>query len=311
MCENLTDMTVVLDRSGSMQQCKADAEVGLNAFVRQQAAQPGQAIFSLVQFDNVYEYVHRGVNLKKEIPICSIVPRHGTALLDAVGRALIETNERLRNIPENNRPDLVTFLIITDGEENSSQKFTKDRVKEMIEYQHTAYKWEFNFLGANQDAFAEAGGIGIDSSSSMDFRVGNISIAFAAASSCLSRMRHMSASKTMVCSSYSDEERELAGLTSLKRRIRLRGINGDAEGKVWESNNVLRAGRLANLEVILEDTSVSRRHAEIRRTSKGLRLRDLGSTNGTFLNGTRLGPGEWPIHHNDILRCGNVTLIVA
>ncbi|MCI0685544.1 MAG: HD domain-containing protein [Gemmataceae bacterium] len=96
----------------------------------------------------------------------------------------------------------------------------------------------------------------------------------------------------------------------MKRRIRLRGINGDVEGKIWESDNLLRTGRLNTLEVVLDDTSVSRRHAEVRGSANGWRVRDLGSTNGTFLNGTRLGPGEWPVRVHDILRCGNVTLVV-
>ncbi len=96
----------------------------------------------------------------------------------------------------------------------------------------------------------------------------------------------------------------------MKRRIRLRGINGEIEGKVWESENLLRAGRLNTLEIVLDDTSVSRRHAEIRSSAQGWRVRDLGSTNGTFLNGQRLGPGEWPVRIHDIVRCGNVTLVV-
>ena len=78
----------------------------------------------------------------------------------------------------------------------------------------------------------------------------------------------------------------------VKRRIRLRGVNGDIEGKIWESDSVLRAGRLESLEIVLDDTSVSRRHAEIRSSDQGWQLRDLASTNGTFLNGIRLGSGE-------------------
>jgi putative nucleotidyltransferase with HDIG domain len=79
---------------------------------------------------------------------------------------------------------------------------------------------------------------------------------------------------------------------------------------IWESDTLLRAGRLASLEVVLDDSSVSRRHAEVRATSVGWRLRDLGSTNGTYLNGTRLTTGEWPLRAHDIIRCGNVQLVV-
>lgn len=96
----------------------------------------------------------------------------------------------------------------------------------------------------------------------------------------------------------------------MTQRIRLRGITGDIEGKVWEADSILRAGRLANLEIVLDDSSVSRRHAELRSTPHGWRLRDLNSTNGTFLNGARLGAGEWPVQPRDIIRCGNVTLVV-
>jgi putative nucleotidyltransferase with HDIG domain len=96
----------------------------------------------------------------------------------------------------------------------------------------------------------------------------------------------------------------------VKRHIRLRGINGQVEGRIWESAELLRAGRLETLEIVLDDGSVSRRHAEIRATPHGWRLRDLQSTNGTFLNGHRLGAGEWPLRAHDIIRCGNVTLVV-
>jgi putative nucleotidyltransferase with HDIG domain len=96
----------------------------------------------------------------------------------------------------------------------------------------------------------------------------------------------------------------------VKRTIRLRGLNGAVKGQAWESVELLRVGRLDPLEVVLDDNSVSRYHAEIRMTDRGWRLRDLGSTNGTRLNGVRLGTGQWPLRVRDLLQFGEVAVVV-
>ena len=115
---------------------------------------------TLVQFDTEYEFLHRGVPVQ-QVPPYRLVPRGMTALLDAVGRAINETGERLAKMDETDRPGLVVFVVMTDGEENSSKEFSKDQVKQMITHQQEKYGWHFTFLGANQDAFAEAGALGI------------------------------------------------------------------------------------------------------------------------------------------------------
>ena len=59
MKSDLTDITLVIDRSGSMEEIRTDAEGGVNTFIREQAQQPGDALLTLVQFDTEYEFVHR------------------------------------------------------------------------------------------------------------------------------------------------------------------------------------------------------------------------------------------------------------
>lgn len=96
----------------------------------------------------------------------------------------------------------------------------------------------------------------------------------------------------------------------MKRTIRLRGLNGAVKGRAWEATELLRVGRLDPLEIVLDDSSVSRYHAELRVTDRGWRVRDLGSTNGTRLNGVRLGNGQWPLRPRDLLQFGEVAVVV-
>jgi HD-GYP domain-containing protein (c-di-GMP phosphodiesterase class II)/pSer/pThr/pTyr-binding forkhead associated (FHA) protein len=96
----------------------------------------------------------------------------------------------------------------------------------------------------------------------------------------------------------------------VKGSIRLRMIDADNAEKVWESATRLRIGRQDCLEIVLDEGSVSRQHAEIYATSHGWRVRDLRSTNGTTLNGKRLGVADWPLTVHDIVKCGNVTFVV-
>ena len=70
-----------------------------------------------------------------------------------------------------------------------------------------------------------------------------------------------------------------------QRRIRLRGVGPQIEGKYWESESLLRIGRYEHLEIVLNDASISRRHGELAASDQGWIVRDLGSTNGTYVNG--------------------------
>lgn len=190
-----------------MQSCRTDAEGGLNSFIDKQKGEPGACLFSLVQFDTEYEFLYKGTPIK-DVLACALVPRGMTALLDAVGRAIVETGERLKIMDESQRPGLVVFVIITDGQENSSKEFTKAKIGEMIRHQTDVYKWQFTFLGANVDAFAEAGGIGIAAACTAGYKAEKTSGAFAAAHSNVARMRTARSSGQQVQNKYTPEERK-------------------------------------------------------------------------------------------------------
>jgi HD-GYP domain-containing protein (c-di-GMP phosphodiesterase class II)/pSer/pThr/pTyr-binding forkhead associated (FHA) protein len=83
------------------------------------------------------------------------------------------------------------------------------------------------------------------------------------------------------------------------------------EGKFWESDNLLRVGRLENMEIVLNDSSVSRRHAEVAASEQGWVVRDLGSTNGTYLNGVRVGRADRKLRQRDVVQFGNLVMVVA
>lgn len=207
MRADLTDIVVVLDRSGSMRSCQEDAEGGLNTFIDEQRKQAGETLFTLVQFDTEYEFVHRGVPIQ-HVGQCRLVPRGMTALLDAVGRAIVETGERLAAMPEAARPGLVVFVILTDGQENSSKEYSRAQIKDLIEHQQNVYKWQFTFLGANQDAFAEAGGLGIRAAGVANWKLANAKDVFHAVSANVGRMRKAASAGDEVYGVFSFEERE-------------------------------------------------------------------------------------------------------
>jgi hypothetical protein len=145
---------------------------GIRGFVAGQrvavAATEHRGTLSLYQFDTIHDAVHQFVPLES-VPPYELAPRNGTALLDAVGFAVTGEGEKLAAMPEGSRPGKVVVLIATDGHENSSREWTRSRVKALITQQREAYGWEFSFIGANQDAFAEAGGIGIATASAATY----------------------------------------------------------------------------------------------------------------------------------------------
>src|SRR5688500_13147998 len=166
-----TDVTVILDRSGSMEAIASDVIGGFNQFLTDQQRQPGDCRLTLVQFDDQYEvvYLARPIGDASRLTKNTFEPRGSTALLDAIGCTIDTTGTRLAALPEAERPHRVLVVIITDGEENASVDYTRERVFDMISSQQAVYGWSFLFLAANQDAIAAAATVGIGAQQSMNF----------------------------------------------------------------------------------------------------------------------------------------------
>jgi len=205
--KDATHIAVLLDRSGSMGDIKDDAIGGFNCFLKEQKAAGANATLTLVQFDTEStDVVHESMPIL-EVPDLNhqtFQPRGGTPLLDALGQTIDSTGRALAAIPEASRPNKVVFVVITDGQENSSHQHTKASVKERIDHQSSRYNWQFVFLGANQDAFDEAGAVGIAMGNAANFAPARMQAAFAAtAANVASYRRSGNAAKL----AYSDDQR--------------------------------------------------------------------------------------------------------
>ena len=171
MRKNLTEIVFILDRSGSMSGLEADTIGGYNSLIEKQKSEEGEAYVSTVLFDDEQQVIHDRVDLKKVQPLTreEYFVRGCTALLDAVGGAIHHIGNVHKYAREEDRPEKTLFIITTDGMENSSRRYTYEKVRQMIERQKEKYGWEFLFLGANIDAIAEAKRFGIDADRAVNY----------------------------------------------------------------------------------------------------------------------------------------------
>lgn len=163
MKKGLTEIVFILDRSGSMSGLEADTIGGFNSLIKKQRKEPGEAIVSTVLFDDTCDVIHDRVPMEKVAKLTedTYFVRGCTALLDAVGGAIHHIGNIHKYARDEDRPEKTLFIITTDGMENASRRYTYKKVKKMVERQKEKYGWEFLFLGANMDAIAAAGNIGI------------------------------------------------------------------------------------------------------------------------------------------------------
>ena len=163
MNNNLTELVFILDRSGSMAGLESDTIGGFNAMLEKQKKEEGEALLSAVLFSNESTVLYDRADINKIEPMTERQYFVGgcTALLDAMGDAVHHIGNVHKYAREEDRPHKTVFVVITDGMENASRRYTYDEVRRMVERQREEHGWEFLFLGANMDAISAARRFGI------------------------------------------------------------------------------------------------------------------------------------------------------
>lgn len=167
MNPSLTELILIVDRSGSMSYLQLETIDTINNVVRSQAEEAGEILdLTVALFDTTVEIMHDGVRIKdakkKVLSTKNYRPDGCTALHDAVATVIDHVGQRLADRAEADRPSAVVVAILTDGCENASQYHNLADVAIRIKQQQKMFNWQFMFLGANQDAWATGESIGLD-----------------------------------------------------------------------------------------------------------------------------------------------------
>lgn len=207
-----TKIVLTVDRSGSMKSIKNDAEGGLNSFIEEQKKEGENANISLYQFDDQFEEVYRNKPIN-EAQNFELHPRNMTALYDAIGRTINNTGEELKNLPEEEKPNKVIVVIVTDGMENASQEFSAKDIKEMMDHQKEKYSWQFIFICSHEDQIKDAEtnlGFSKGNVMSMGSSGNSVRAAYSNLNQYMSRTRSMSTTdySANLDSALSDEEQD-------------------------------------------------------------------------------------------------------
>jgi uncharacterized protein YegL len=170
--KDMTEIAVVIDMSGSMEGLTSETISSFNQFLKEQQDLPGEATMTLTLFNTEYKQFYVNTPIKRVRPLDTSVYKAAgfTALLDAVGSTIDAVGKKLADLSEEERPNKVIVVVITDGDENRSKEYRLEQIKRKIKEQQDKYGWLFVFLGANQDSFKVAGNLGIPAANVQNYQ---------------------------------------------------------------------------------------------------------------------------------------------
>ena len=190
---DITELVFILDRSGSMGGLESDTIGGFNSLLEKQKKEEGRAYVSTVLFDHETQVLHDRLPVEwvKPLTCHDYTVRGCTALLDAIGDAVHHIANIHKYARREDVPAHTMFVIITDGMENASKRYSGRDIKKLIEKEQEKYGWEFLFIGANIDAIATARSYGIAQRNAVNYHTDakGTSVVYEAVSEAVSNMR--------------------------------------------------------------------------------------------------------------------------
>ncbi len=193
MRQGCMELVFILDKSGSMSGLESDTIGGYNSMLDKQKQVEGECVVTTVLFDHGYELLHDRIDVRAVNPITEEEYQVGgsTALLDAIGFTIQKIAKVQKHTVEEHRANKVMFVVITDGQENSSREYSHDQIKALVEHHKEQAEWEFVFLGANIDAIETAKhfGIGADRAQSYHADEAGVALNFAVMSESVAEFR--------------------------------------------------------------------------------------------------------------------------
>lgn len=144
----------LLDETGSMYPVKSDTIGGFNMFLHNQKNSGNKIKLTLTSFNGSKiekRYINEPIENVEPFTEESYNPTNSTPLYDAIGKTIEEFNKKKN----------VLFIILTDGEENSSKEYRLDVIKKLIKEKEEKFNWKFLYLGVDLKNFDDAQKMGL------------------------------------------------------------------------------------------------------------------------------------------------------
>lgn len=188
---DLVDVIILVDRSGSMSSIQVDMENGLNNFIKEQQAEPGNVRLSLYSFDSYGVDEHCVDVAIKDAPRFKLVPRASTPLYYSMMNVIDRTLKRHSKTV----PNKVIYVVITDGQENTNRGVSRADIDAKIAELRDKKLWNIVFMGCRFNASEYGQDMGIKQYSTMTFKDNKRGIdnAFESLSKSVTNIKGMSA----------------------------------------------------------------------------------------------------------------------